>query len=305
MRKPTILQAAVVALLTATVGTSVFMYSSAATTVASYEAESGSPAKGATVIADAVASNGGAISFAAMPVVTSPLGLSGNWSLDFRDEFDGNTIDYNKWSTGRWGRTTTGDTPFNTSIEGAYFVSTNVSVSNGNLALTLTPSVKTLNGKTYTYASGQVQSNGHYFLTPNTYIEARIKVPGCTGCWPAFWTVPNGQWPPETDIFEFFNTSTAAQPKFNLHRAGGGQSGPKIYGETTVDYRDEYHTYGLYWNGTQYISYLDGKAYDLGVTDPTTIPQFIILNLSMYDGNTPPSGSAMYVDWIRTWKPAL
>ncbi|MGN6753143.1 MAG: glycoside hydrolase family 16 protein [Intrasporangium sp.] len=227
------------------------------------------------------------------------------WSLVFDDEFDGPTLDPAKWQSGRFGATSEADAPYNPRLEGAYFSSSGVTITDGNLNLVLHPSVRTIDGTTYTYRSGEVNTNGRFYLKPGMYVEARVKVPRCAGCWPAFWAVPKTQYPPELDIFEYFDTSipSRSQPRFNFHPAGGGETGPTPYGERGVDYRDGYHVYGMYWTGSEAIAYLDGRPYDVGVRATTSLPEYLILNLSMYAHRTPPDGSQMSVDWVRAWQP--
>jgi beta-glucanase (GH16 family) len=230
----------------------------------------------------------------------------GRWSLVFHDEFGGSALDGGKWRSGRFGDTSHADAPYNPSQEGAYFSSSSVQLSGGRLHLILRPSARTIDGVHYTHVGGEVNTNGRFFLTPGMYVEARVKVPRCDGCWPAFWAVPAAQYPPELDVFEYFDTSVPGHPRpsFNFHLVGGGATGPSPYGHLNVDYRDGYHVYGMYWTGSSAVPYLDGVPYDLGVRATTSVPMYVILNLSMYAGRTPPPGSEMSVDWVRVWKPA-
>ncbi|GAA2018752.1 hypothetical protein GCM10009740_03340 [Terrabacter terrae] len=229
------------------------------------------------------------------------------WSLVFDDEFAGTTLNQSKWRSGRFSATSGADAPYDRRREGAYFTSSGVQVADGNLNLVLHPSVRRINGVTYTHSSGEVNTNGRFYLQPGMYVEARVKVPRCAGCWPAFWMVPRSQYPPELDVFEFFDTSVpnVSRPRFNFHAADGSETGTTPYGESNVDYRDGYHVYGLYWTGSAAIPYLDGRPYDVGVRATTSLPEYLILNLSMYAHRTPPDGSRMSVDWVRAWKPKV
>ncbi|HEY6736896.1 MAG TPA: hypothetical protein VI322_04240, partial [Candidatus Saccharimonadia bacterium] len=119
-----------------------------------------------------------------------------NWSLRFADEFNGNAVDLANWNTGRNAPTTTADEPFNGSHEAAYFTSDNVSVGGGLATIQLQAARRTISGVTYRYSSGELNTLGKLALKPGDYIEARIKVPKCNGCWPAFWTVPSIRSPP-------------------------------------------------------------------------------------------------------------
>lgn len=236
--------------------------------------------------------------------VPAPQGPSGSWASAWHDEFDGNRLDQSTWQPNRDG-STTGDAPFQGENEAAWFSPSNVTVKDGNLTLTLQKGSKRLGGTTYPYRTGVVENTKSVLIKPGAYIEARIKVPECDGCWPAFWLVPNDQWPPEIDIFEFFGTQDDSRPSFNYHPPDGGQTGPKHYGVEGTDYRNAFHVYGLEWDGTRAIPYVDGKAYPsrAATKDMTSLPLKIILNLSVQAGHEPSGGDQMQVDWVRVWKP--
>jgi len=237
-----------------------------------------------------------------------PSAPSGSWTNTFDEEFNGTAVDTTKWEPDRYGQDYGGDTPFNPGSEAAWFNTGNVSVSGGNLHLTIRDEPRTLNGKTYPYSSGVVQTAQHHLFTAGTYLEARINVPVCDGCWPAFWTAAPDVWPPEIDGFEYFDTGGSGadtKPQFNYHPPAGGQTGPTVYGDPAVDYRGSFHTYGLLWDGTQAVPYLDGVAYPSGAnSDMTRLDQFLLLNLSVQGGHHPAPGSEMLVDWVRAWSPA-
>lgn len=234
---------------------------------------------------------------------TAPCAVQGtsvanaNWSLVFADEFSGNVLDSSKWSTGRHADTTLADEPYNAGREGAFFKSSNVSVANGAATIRLQPERNTIKGVTYQYSSGEINTERKLYLKPGQYVEARIKVPKCAGCWPAFWTVPV-----EFDIFEFFNTSVKARPAFNYHSAPNQETGPTAYGEAKADYRNSYHIFGMYWTETSVVPFLDGKPYPMNIGATTSVPEALILNLSTY-ARTQPGAAQMNIDWVRVWGP--
>jgi len=239
---------------------------------------------------------------AAGAVGRRPHGLTGTWTLVFSDDFNGSSLGPN-WEPDRYGRDHGGDPPFDRRGDDAWFSARNVSVHDGKLVITLRRQPKTFQGRTYPYSSGIVQTQQHYLVKPGSYIEARVKVPRCEGCWPAFWTVAPAVWPPEIDIFEFFGTSAQRRPAFNYHPPTGPPAGPLKYGDTTADYTNGYHVYGLLWDGYKAVPRLDGTPYRGATRNMTKIPQALILNMSVLAGRAPPPGSRMLVDWVRVWRP--
>lgn len=244
----------------------------------------------------------GTASGTTQPAPERPQGPTGKWVLAGSDDFTGTSLDRQLWQPNRFGNDSA-DAPFNPDGEDAWFSPENVKVAGGTLDLTLKKQAKTLNGIAYHYNSGTVQSAPGQLVRSGSYVEARIKVPKCTGCWPAFWAVPPTTWPPEIDIMEYFNTAAESRPSFNYIDPAGGKTGPTPYGETGVDHRDGYHVYGMLWEGSTLTPYLDGVAYP-SVTAKGLSPDegmALILNLSVARGTQPDAGTTMQVDWVHVW----
>jgi beta-glucanase (GH16 family) len=226
-------------------------------------------------------------------------------TMIFHDEFDGSRVNRERWSTLR-GHSPGYGSPYNPEIEAAAYSSHNVAQRNGNAILTLRR--RSARGyKRYPYSSGLIHS-GRSFAFRHGYVEARVRVPKCSGCWPAFWMLDapvDRFWPPEIDIFEFFNTATSSQPFFNFHYRTDGdhaQSGPATYGDG--DEVGTWHTYGLRWTETSLQVFLDGvpgPRFDQAERLPTR-PNYLIFNLGLYKGKSPRSGSKMLIDWVRVWR---
>jgi beta-glucanase (GH16 family) len=243
---------------------------------------------------------------AAAPAAPRPTVLSGapaDWKEIFADDFDGRALDRSVWQPDRSGEKA--GVPFNTDIENGWFSPANVSVTGGSLVFTVGADDRTIHGRTYGYSSGMVQSNAAIPLTASRYVEARIRFPRCDGCWPAFWLHPLDRWPPEIDIAEYLESGVKSRPGFNYFDADGKKIGLREYGERGVDYRDEFHTYGVLWEGDRIVPYLDGTPYpELGATQNITHgPMMIILNLSVRGGYNTVPGQKMLVDWVRVWSP--
>lgn len=234
-----------------------------------------------------------------------PDGPPGGWRSIVDDEFGGSALNASWWQPNRYGKNG-GDAPFNPDEEAAWFGQDNVAVSDGVLTLTLRSRPRILYDTRYPYSSGMVQTPADATFGPGTYVEARIEVPRCDGCWPAFWLDPSEGSPPEIDGFEFFDTGkpSESRPSFTYHPPdNSSQIGPGVYGEPGVDYRGTFHTYGILWTDSEIVPYLDGVAYpDVGVTSNIAKGKLaIIINLSVLNGHHPAEGSQLRVDWVRVW----
>lgn len=233
-----------------------------------------------------------------------PPDLPGRWQLVFGDDFDGPGVDPGRWRCNRFGGSGE-DAPFNPEIEAAFFSPANVSVRDGAAVLRVAGQERTIDGRTYRRSSGTLSTEGLFDSLDGDFLEARLRVPGGAGLWPAFWTVPSGRWPPETDVVEFFDTATDRRPAFNHHFVAGGQSGPAPYGDPAVDHRDGWHVYGLHRARGALVPWVDGRPHPgAGVAaGADDLPHFLVLNLSVRDVPSPPSDAEMLVDWVRVWRP--
>lgn len=225
------------------------------------------------------------------------------WKLAFADEFNGTALDTTKWSDQRddWIK---GGNPYN-DREDAWYLPGNTTVGNGALKLT----VKNEAYDAYGLTTGMINSN-HRYAFKYGYIEARVKVPSCRGCWPVFWTLPEGvAWPPELDLFEYIDTSAAQRrPFFASHWSENGvlQSNLDYFTMpcgTATDYTGNYHTYGFLWTPTKIQPYLDGvpgPAFT-GAAVPQ-VSMYMILSLAVADGLVPAGSPSMLTDYIRVWQ---
>jgi beta-glucanase (GH16 family) len=156
-------------------------------------------------------------------------------------------------------------------------------------------------------------------------IEARIKITGGQGLWPAFWllgnTVPSVGWPEcgEIDVME----NIGKEPD-TVHGTvhGPGYAGGKAITSRTKDRQNNsfskgFHVYGAEWSSQRIIFYLDGSPYSTvtrgqvpkGSKWVFDHPFFLLLNLAVggdWPGNPDHSTQfpqTMLIDWVRVWKP--
>jgi beta-glucanase (GH16 family) len=174
------------------------------------------------------------------------------------------------------------------------------------------------------YTSGRLNTYGKYSLTYG-HVEARIKVSGTQGLWPAFWMLGSNffdtktPWPNsgEIDIMEHVgkepNTtySTLHAPAYN---GGGGFGSPFNLGS---DVSAGFHVFGVDWDSNHMTFTVDSNAFftvDRATLETTKGPWvfdhpfFIILNNAV-GGDWPgaPDGTTvlpqnMVVDYVRVYK---
>jgi beta-glucanase (GH16 family) len=126
------------------------------------------------------------------------------FTLVFRDEFDGTSLDTDRWATRYIYADGTMD---HLNDEQQRFAeSGNHVVKDGSLSLV----AKALGGGKY--SSGMIRSRETFYYG---YYEARVLLPTARGVWPAFWLNSDYdadgrlEWPPEIDVFEYvLNGST-------------------------------------------------------------------------------------------------
>ncbi|AEE48598.1 family 16 glycosylhydrolase [Haliscomenobacter hydrossis] len=230
--------------------------------------------------------------------------------LVWADEFDGTTLDLQKWTHqlggGGWGNNELQNyRPENTTLE--------------NGLLKITAKRENFSGNAYTSSRIRSINKGDF-----TYgrMEARIKLPYGQGIWPAFWMMPTddkyGTWPKsgELDIMEFIGREPKIiygtihfGPDWPNNKSSGG-----AYDAYREDFSKEYHTYAVEWEPNEIRWYIDDFLYS--TKRPTDVaPErwpfdqrfHFILNLAV-GGTWPgsPDGSTVFpqvleVDYVRVY----
>ncbi|HSZ24873.1 MAG TPA: glycoside hydrolase family 16 protein [Cytophagaceae bacterium] len=237
------------------------------------------------------------------------------WNLAWSDEFDSTALNTSIWNY----ETGTGQ---NQELE--YYLSQNVSVSNGNLVITALQ--QNYNGANFT--SGKINTQNKYAFKYGK-IVGKIKLPQGLGMWPAFWMLGNSSlaWPGcgEIDIMEMQGGQGAGGDYTTLstcHWLGTYAPAPDtLYGQqyTNVSKLSQaYHYYEVEWNASTITSRFDGIQYNqINITKAEMAPFrnnsfYIILNLAV-GGNffspalltqasvTATFPQSMYVDWVRVY----
>ncbi|TDD61287.1 glycoside hydrolase family 16 protein [Kribbella antibiotica] len=170
--------------------------------------------------------------------------------------------------------------------------------------------------------SGRITTKGKFSQTYGTF-EARIKIPGGQGLWPAFWmmgsNIDQAGWPGngEIDVMEVVGKEpgtlygTAHGPGYHSENGPGGQ----INLPAGQNWADDFHTYAVNWSPGEVRWLVDGQEY-FRIT-PASLPAganwvfdhdfYLLLNLSVggvWPG--PPDSSTpfpadMLVDYVRVY----
>jgi beta-glucanase (GH16 family) len=172
------------------------------------------------------------------------------------------------------------------------------------------------------YTSGRINTSRSFSFTYG-HVEARIKVSGTQGLWPAFWLLganfPTVGWPycGEIDVMEHVGKvadsvySTIHAPAYN---GGAGLGSPYT---TSTDFAAGFHTYAVDWNQTHMTFYVDGTAFftlnkaDVEAQHGPWVydhPFYLILNNAIGgDWPGPPDATTvlpqhMLIDYVRIYQ---
>ncbi|MFB6726580.1 family 16 glycosylhydrolase [Kribbella sp. NPDC056345] len=235
----------------------------------------------------------------------------------FEDNFDGpagQAPDSNKW------RYDIGGSGWGNNERQYYTNSTRNSAKDGNGNLVITARRESggfqCHYGTCEYTSARLLTAQTFSQTYGRF-EARIKIPGTQGVWPAFWMLgQGGNWPHngEIDILENIGREPTTVHG-TIH--GPGYSGAEGIGAAYqspngVPFRNDFHTYRVDWTPNSIVWFVDGVQYqrrtpaDLGGDQWVfNRPHFMIMNVAV-GGNWPgyPDGSTvmpqqMLIDYVR------
>jgi hypothetical protein len=259
------------------------------------------------------------------PSNSQPAGVSGDWTLDFSDEFNDTSLNLSKWYKSVSTRSRA-PRP-NQGVNDWWWVEDNAFL-NGAGDLVLRGTKVDAN----TMYCGSVESRDFYEVQYG-YLEARIQIAETSkGNHTAFWLQGKNQGNvdnsaadgAEIDIFESaWNNNTT---KAVVHYDGyGSDKKNHTISYNTPNIHNGYHTFGLHWTATTMDIYYDGvkvRSTNAGKPFPFTtkpevghplvpnVPEWLWLSVgaSFGDGDfvNQPVGtlSDALVDYVRIYKPS-
>ena len=249
-----------------------------------------------------------------------------NWELIWQDEFDGSSLNEQKWvheigtgsQNGLWGWG---------NGELQYYTPENTTISNGTLKITaqeepngIVDPFQTWN--TLNYSSSRIKTDG-LFSFKYGKVQARMKTVDGEGFWPAFWMLPSGgSWPcdGEIDIMEQWgnddntNISTgAAHVGICPYESGGHMYSSFQEPINQGSYADQFHIYEVRWYENFIEWYIDDQlVYQVtpssysGFNWPFNDNEwYLIINFAITSSG-PNSNtilpSFIEVDWVRVYQ---
>ncbi len=242
-------------------------------------------------------------------------------TLVWSDEFDGAALDPETWffATGDGAEVGLPSGWGNNELQ--YYLPDNAQLENG--VLKITAKRETIEG--FGYTSARLNTSDRFAFQYGR-IEARIKLPGGQGLWPAFWMLsqdsPYGSWAAtgEIDVVEAVNLDGTNDNEIFATIHYGGEFPANTSSSVTYvpgpDVTDDFHDYAIEWDETEIRWYFDGELYAVQnnwfstaapYPAPFDQPFHILLNLAV-GGNFPGFSidndvfpAVMEVDWVRVY----
>ena len=249
-----------------------------------------------------------------------PVTPGGDMRLVWSDEFDQPRLNPERWFFESGDGSQYGNTGWGNN-ELQWYLPDSAEVVNGRLILTARR--EPANGKDFTSAR---ISTVNRFAFRYGRIEARMRLPGGQGLWPAFWLLPQdkayGGWAAsgEIDVVEAVNLGGSGDNNIvgSLHFGGSFPDNTSSGNEYLVatDVKSEFHVYAIEWDAAEIRWYVDSTLFSVqnswwtSAADfpaPFDQPFYILINIAVggdWPGNPVPTTVfpvSMEVDYVRVY----
>lgn len=241
-----------------------------------------------------------------------------DWTLVFRDEFDGGELAGQRWVSCYWWDDSGCTNKGNNELE--WYQPGNVVVRDGIARLVARREpIRASDGETYPYTSGMITTGRDRsdldvpprFVFTYGFVEVRARIPEGKGLWPALWLLAadhNSR--PEIDIVEFLGDTTDIA-RFHVHYLDrDGERRDPGFDFVSSDFAGAWHVFAVDWTPDRITWFVDGIA-RWEVTDPAAISQesmYLIANLAV-GGDWPGAPdddtifpAAFELDYVRIWQ---
>jgi beta-glucanase (GH16 family) len=241
-------------------------------------------------------------------------------TLVWSDEFEGSQLNGRIWFF-ETGDGTEYGIPGWGNNELQYYLPDNAQLEDG--VLKITAREETVGP--FDYTSARINTRDRFAFQYGR-IEARMRLPGGQGIWPAFWMLaqdsPYGGWAAsgEIDIMEATNLGVGGKNTVLGTIHYGGEFPENVFsGESYIvptDAQTDFHVYAVEWDATEIRWYVDDVMYAMRnnwfstggpFPAPFDHPFYIIFNVAV-GGNLPgaPNASTVFpvtmeVDWVRVY----
>lgn len=248
------------------------------------------------------------------------IGDSGAFTLTWSDEFDRVQLDPESWFFESGDGSQYGNPGWGNN-ELQWYMPDSATLSGGLLVISARKEMQS--GMNYT--SARIHTRDRVALRYGR-VEARIRLPGGQGIWPAFWLMPQdnayGAWAAsgEIDIMEAINLGASGGNSVHGTLHYGGQWPNNVFtgNDHTVasNATEDFHVYAIEWDATEMRWYVDDIMYaaqnawsttSAAYPAPFDQPFYILLNVAV-GGDWPGAPDAatvfpvtMHVDYVRVY----
>lgn len=234
----------------------------------------------------------GFISFVSLPILQPHPSCS--WQLTFSDEFNGTSLDAQKWNT---------QYPSGNGGELQYYAPDAFSLRDS--ILSIIADRRPMHG--YPYSSGIITTQER-FSQKYGFFTMRAKLPYGRGFWPAFWMLPvKPDFPTETDIFELHGDEPNVIYMTHHWKKPGAGSQKTQTTYRGPDFSSDFHTFSLLWSKSELSWCIDGEKLFTTNEGIPNEPMFMLINFAVggkWPGNpdlTTPFPGSMQIDYVRAY----
>jgi beta-glucanase (GH16 family) len=246
---------------------------------------------------------------------STPLGISGNWTCSFDDEFNGTSL-----NTSLWTPQLTSNSLY-VAGDDCYVNNPNtISESGGYLnlsAIKVPADTPCIGSYEPPYETGMVTTRSAFTQTYGAF-EVNAKLPAATvkGLQETFWLYPQnltyGAWPAsgEIDFAEFYSLYPGYVVPYVHYNYT--TSDPHAYNACTIN-QGQFNTYGLQWTSTTLTTYVNGTPCltDTWLHGPAPFNQPFFIALTQALGvnsdaltSSTPFPDTTQINWVRAWTAA-